>query len=187
MSLLLTPSQTVGPYFALGLERLYSDRIAAPTDEGHAVRVGGRILDADGQAVPDAVVELWQADSLGRYAEAEDPQDASQNRAWRGFGRVPTDANGRFGFSTVKPGSVRGPGSTMQAPHIVVLLGMRGLLRHLMTRMYFPDEPRNGDDPILGLVPAERRQTLVAKAVSDDVLDWDIHLQGPLETVFFDY
>jgi protocatechuate 3,4-dioxygenase alpha subunit len=111
-----------------------------------------------------------------------------------GFGRVPTDGDGVFRLTTIKPGSVPGPGGTTQAPHLVVAVLMRGLLKHLLTRMYFPDEPGNADDPILRLVPAERRRTLIARAAQEGVLgahegrlEWDVILQGDEETVFFDY
>ncbi len=107
--------------------------------------------------------------------------------AFRGFGRVPTDAKGAFRFSTIKPGRVPGPGGRLQAPHLVVAVFMRGLLKHLATRIYFPDEPANAEDPILKLVPAPRRATLIAKHKAKGVLEWNILLQGRNETVFFDF
>jgi protocatechuate 3,4-dioxygenase alpha subunit len=105
---------------------------------------------------------------------------------FRGFGRVPTDAEGRFRFFTIKPGPVADPYGGFQAPHVVVSVFMRGLLKRLVTRVYFPDEPRNADDRVLGLVPVERRATLVARPMAHGALEWDIILQGAGETVFFD-
>ncbi len=186
MSLIPTPSQTVGPYFALGLQALYKNELCAPETPG-ALTLSGQLLDGAGAPVADAVLELWQAARSGRYAHPEDLSDLPLEKDWKGFGRVPTDREGRFTFTTVKPGAVPGPAARMQAPHIVVLLGMRGLLRHLMTRIYFPDEPANDHDPILAMVPLARRPTLVAQPTGPKTLRWNINLQGPDETVFFSY
>src|SRR5262249_1423144 len=113
-------------------------------------------------------------------------QDQPLEPSFRGFGRVPTDERGAFRFTTVKPGRVPGPAGRRQAPHLLVTVFMRGLLRHLVTRMYFPDQPANADDLVLNLVPADRRATLIARAAGVGVLEWDIVLQGRGETVFFD-
>jgi protocatechuate 3,4-dioxygenase alpha subunit len=186
MSLIPTASQTVGPFLHIGLAWLTRDQIAPPGVRRERVTFTGRVLDGDGQPVPDALVEVWQANAHGKYAHPEDEQVKPLEPAFRGFGRVPTDERGAFRFTTVKPGRVPGPGERWQAPHLLVTVFMRGLLRHLVTRLYFPDEPGNADDPVLNLVPADRRSTLVARAIGDGVLEWDIVLQGRDETVFFD-
>jgi protocatechuate 3,4-dioxygenase alpha subunit len=185
MKLLPTASQTVGPYLHIGLVRLTIERVAAPGCPGQHLTVAGRVLDGDGQPVPDALVEIWQADAHGRYVHPEDVGKAPLS-GFRGFGRVPTDAEGRFRFYTIKPGPVADTLGGLQAPHLLVSVFMRGLLKRLVTRMYFPDEPRNADDQVLRLVPAERHGTLVARRIGEDELEWNIVLQGAGETVFFD-
>src|SRR6185295_16089268 len=118
----------------------------------------GRLLDGNGAGVNDAVIEIWQANAEGKYAHPEDKQKKPLEKGWRGFGRVFTDAKGGFRFTTIKPGRVPGPGGAAQAPHLVVSVFMRGLLKHLATRIYFPDETAaNAADPVLKLVPAARR------------------------------
>jgi protocatechuate 3,4-dioxygenase alpha subunit len=186
MKLLPTASQTVGPYLSIGLEWLTIDRVPAPGCPGQHLTLGGRVLDGDGRPVTDALVEIWQADAHGRYAHPEDRSDVPLMPDFRGFGRVPTDAEGRFQFFTIKPGPVADPLGGLQAPHLLVSVFMRGLLKRLVTRVYFPDEPRNADDRVLRLVPVERRGTLVARPIASDELAWDIILQGAGETVFFD-
>jgi protocatechuate 3,4-dioxygenase alpha subunit len=176
MTLVPTASQTVGPFVHIGMARHYRDCLAPPGTEGERVTVEGRVLDGDGRPVTDAVVEVWQADPHGHYA----------GTAFHGFGRVPTDGQGVFRFTTVKPGRVPGPDGSLQAPHLLVAVFARGLLRHVLTRMYFPDEPGNATDPVLALVPEDRRPTLVARARGAGVLAWDVVLQGQDETVFFD-
>ena len=185
MKRLPTASQTVGPYLSIGLGWLTIDRMAAPGCPGQHLEVGGRVLDGDGRPVTDALVEIWQADAHGRYAHAEDTREVPLATGFRGFGRVPTDAEGRFRFFTIKPGPVADPQGGLQAPHLLVSVFMRGLLKRLVTRIYFPDEPRNGDDRVLRLVPIERRGTLVARPMASGGLEWDIILQGAGETVFF--
>jgi protocatechuate 3,4-dioxygenase alpha subunit len=157
--------------------------------EGERVAIRGRVLDGDGQPVVDALIEIWQADAHGRYAHPEDTQEKPRSPGFKGFGRVETEVSGAFGLTTIKPGPVPGPGETMQAPHLVVMVFMRGLLKHLLTRMYFPDEPANAQDPVLHLVPPERRATVIARKAAGEqgVLEWDVILQGDEETVFFDY
>lgn len=187
MSQLTTASQTVGPYVAIGFTWLDVDNLAPSGVTGERVAIGGRVLDGDGQPVNDAVIEIWQANAHGKFAHPEDPQDKPEDPGFRGFGRIPTDDNGAFGFATIKPGRVPGPGGVLQAPHLLVAVFMRGLLKHLVTRIYFPDEPANMNDPVLQLVPDERRSTLVAKRTADNaVLEWNVVLQGDGETVFFD-
>ena len=177
----LTPSQTVGPFFRIGLERLFCDDLVRPGYDGVAITVSGKVLDADGQPVPDAVLEVWQADHFGRYVAPDD--------AFRGWGRIPTDSLGNFRLRTIKPGAVRGLRNALQAPHLNVTIFMRGLLRHLFTRMYFDGELENRNDPVLLAVPENRRQTLIATGCPavDGQYSWNIILQGDEETVFFDW
>lgn len=188
MRLQATTSQTVGPFFSIGLTRLRCDNLAGPRASGERVSIEGRVLDGDGQPVPDAILELWQANSRGKYAHPDDRQNKPLDAEFSGFGRIPTDANGCFRFTTIKPGPVPGPENKPQAPHIVVSVFARGLLRRLVTRIYFPDERANGDDFALNLLPAERRPTLIARKIPgrESTLAWDVRLQGPQETVFFD-
>jgi protocatechuate 3,4-dioxygenase alpha subunit len=174
--LVATASQTVGPYFHLGTGRLFVADLAGDAP-GEKVAIAGRVLDGDGKPVNDALIEIWQAGPDGRFNQPGFP----------GFGRVATDDDGAFRFVTLKPGRVEGIGGALQAPHLAVAVFMRGLLRHLVTRLYFPDEPANGEDAILGLVPAGRRATLVAaRTPQAGVLEWNVVLQGANETVFFD-
>lgn len=187
MSLQATTSQTVGPFFALGLARLYRDDLAPKEVGGERVTIEGRVLDGDNVPVPDALLEVWQANRHGKYAHPEDTQDKPLEPTFKGFGRIPTNSEGRFRFTTIKPGAVPGPHGTLQAPHIVVSVFARGLMRRLVTRIYFPEEAGNTDDFALGLVPAERRGTLLARrAATSGLFEWDVILQGPEETVFFD-
>jgi protocatechuate 3,4-dioxygenase, alpha subunit len=193
-----TTWQTIGPFFSIGLSWLYRDNLADAGVSGERVEISGRILDGDGVAVPDGVVEIWQANSHGKYAHPEDVQDKPLDAGFIGYGRVPTDDDGRFRFTTIKPGRVptaHAPGrqnpsaeNALQAPHLAISVFTRGLLRRLITRMYFPDEPSNAEDFALNLVEASRRGTLIAKKVQGrpGVLEWNVVLQGSNETVFFD-
>lgn len=183
-----TGSQTVGPFFHLGLERLNRNNLAAPSVAGERITIQGRVLDGDGKPVPDAQLETWQADAAGKYAHGEDPHSGSADPNFKGFGRVPTDDTGSFQLVTIKPGRVPAPDGTHQAPHIAVVVLSRGLLKPLFTRIYFPDDPANNTDPVLTLVPSERRPTLIAKraAAAENVYEWNVVLQGAGETVFFD-
>jgi protocatechuate 3,4-dioxygenase, alpha subunit len=176
MKLLATSSQTVGPYLHIGLAWLTIDHLASADAPGERVTIGGQVLDGDGQPVTDALIEIWQANPAGQYGRPE----------FRGFGRVPTNAEGRFEFETVKPGAVADPEGAQQAPHLLVSIFMRGLLKRLVTRIYFPDEPRNADDFVLRQVPVERQSTLVARQAGTGKLGWNVLLQGADETVFFD-
>src|SRR6185437_9495388 len=132
--------------------------------------------DGDGKPLWDALLEFWQADARGQYPHAEAIQGKSADPKFKGFGRVATGEQGDFSFTTIKPGRVAGPGGTQQAPHIVVTIFARGVLKQFVTRIYFPDEPGNAEDAVLNLVPPERRATLVAKRVPDaaDVLEWNV-------------
>jgi protocatechuate 3,4-dioxygenase alpha subunit len=188
LSLQATTSQTVGPYFKIGLEWLHRDNLAGEEVSGERVTIQGRVFDGDGVPVPDAMLEIWQANAHGKYAHPEDTQDKPLEPGFTGYGRLDVSKDGLFRFATIKPGPVPGPRGTEQAPHIVVSLFMRGVLRRTVTRIYFPDEPRNASDFILNLVEPERRSTLIARKTSGNpgVLEWNIFLQGSEETVFFD-
>jgi protocatechuate 3,4-dioxygenase alpha subunit len=187
MSLRGSTSQTIGPYLRIGLEWMVIEDLAAQGVAGERVRIEGRVVDGEGKPVNDAAVEIWQANSHGRYASPEDRQDKPLESQFRGYGRSLTDDSGAFRFKTIKPGRVPGPDGKPQAPHLVVTIFMRGLLKQLVTRMYFPDDAANAADPVLNLVPAERRGTLVAKKRADGVLEWNVVLQGKNETAFFDF
>ncbi len=187
MSLLTTASQTVGPYLKIGFATLGTDAIASAKTTGERVTVQGRLFDGDRKPVNDGAIEIWQANARGRYASPADTQDVPIEAGFRGFGRVLTGADGDFRFTTIKPGRVPGPGGALQAPHLAVVVFMRGSLRHLLTRMYFPDDPANAEDPILKLVPADRRATLIAIPTAPGTLEWNIFMQGADETVFFDF
>ncbi len=187
MSLRASTSQTIGPYLRIGLEWMVIEDLAPQGVPGERVRIEGRIVDAEGRPVNDAAVEIWQANSHGKYASPEDPQSKPLDSAFRGYGRSLTDDSGSFRFRTIKPGRIPGPDGATQAPHLTVTIFMRGLLKQLQTRLYFPDEPTNADDPVLKLVPAERRSTLIAKRRADGALEWSVVLQGRNETVFFDF
>lgn len=184
-----TASHTVGPFFHLGLSHLTGADLTGPDVPGERITIQGRVLDGDGAPVNDAVIEVWQANAHGKYAHPDDTQEKPLSPGFTGFGRVATDDDGAFRLATIEPGCVAGPGGTTQAPHLVVMIFMRGLLKHLLTRLYFPHEPANADDPVLNLVPPERRATLIAKKVAADEneLEWNVVLQGEDETVFFDY
>ena len=158
MSLLLTASQTTGPFVAISFERTIVDDVAPPSVAGERVTIRGRVIDGDGKPVDDAAIETWQANAEGKYAHPEDTQKKPLEKGWRGFGRVFTDAKGGFRFTTIKPGRVPAPDGSLQAPHLVVAVFMRGMLKHLATRIYFADEAAaNAHDPILKLVPPARR------------------------------
>lgn len=188
MSLRATTSQTVGPFFRIGFEPLCRADLTAPGIAGARIVLEGRVLDGDGVPVPDAVLEIWQANAHGKYAHPDDRQDKPLDPAFKGYGRVLTDEGGRFRLTTIKPGPVPGPHGTTQAPHLAVSIFMRGLLKRLVTRVYFPDDLYLRDDSVLKLVNPERRETLLAKAGPGGTgsLHWDVILQGPRETVFFD-
>ena len=187
-----TPSQTVGPYFAYGLSpeqygyqhglsSIAGSDMAPPDVEGQRIRVEGQVFDGVGNVVSDALIEIWQADAMGRYAHAADPRGSNSN--FKGFGRcgTGTDPQNRFWFNTVKPGSV----AAGSAPHLNVIVMMRGMLLHAYTRIYFEGEAANATDKVLAAVPAGRRHTLIAKR-EGNVYRFDIHMQGGNETVFFD-
>jgi protocatechuate 3,4-dioxygenase beta subunit len=163
-----TTSQTVGPFFSIGMGWMKRDEIAPASVAGERVAVEGRVLDGDGEPVPDALLELWQA-------------------SMEGYGRVATDEDGRFRFTTVRRAGPAGdPAAAGPAPHIAVSVFARGLMKRLVTRMYFPDETANASDAVLNLVEPSRRGTLVAAKRPEGGLQWDVVLQGIGETAFFD-
>ena len=192
----ITPSQTVGPYFAYGLapnrkydwKDTFSTDLVTPDASGERIRIEGQVLDGDGCPINDCMIEIWQADAQGRYASPGDPRPRP-NTAFQGFGRAGTDAEGRYGFDTIKPGPVPGLDGKTQAPHVLLAVFARGMLRQSYTRIYFADEAANADDAILALVPPDRRATLVAaKAMAQGraIYTFDIRMQGEAETVFFE-
>ncbi|HUG16567.1 MAG TPA: protocatechuate 3,4-dioxygenase subunit alpha [Thermomicrobiales bacterium] len=183
----LTAAQTVGPFFHPTMLRddVPQHTLAAPGTVGQRVRVEGRVLDGAGAPAPDAVIELWQANSHGRYNHPADTRDLPLDPAFLGFARAGTDDEGRYWFDTVRPGRVPFPDGRLQAPHLCLTVFARGLLHHLLTRVYFDDDAANADDPILLLVPSKRRATLIARSEgSATVFQHDIILQGDSETVF---
>lgn len=180
-----TPSQTVGPYFAIGLpwpEGPY----AVPDGTPGAITISGTVYDGAGEPVPDHLLETWQADPEGRFADLHGYGEPSELDGFRGFARCGTeDGDGSFEIVTVKPGPVRARDGAMQAPHIDVSVFARGMLNRCVTRIYFADESQANDaDPVLRRVSPERRATLLAQPV-DGGYRFDIRLQGPDETVFF--
>jgi protocatechuate 3,4-dioxygenase alpha subunit len=183
------PSQTVGPYFHLGLTNTCSvGHVANPKARGERVTLVCTVLDGDGKPVPDAMIEVWQANADGKYNHPEDTQEKAVDPACPGFGRMGTDERGMCVFETIRPGRVPGPNKRLQAPHLNVSVFARGLLKRLPTRVYFAGDPANPEDSVLGLVPEERRDTLLAHPDPSRPGAWrfDIHLQGEQETVFFD-
>lgn len=188
----ITPSQTVGPYFAMRLFRDRQNVVAGPDAPGDHVRIEGVVYDGDGAPVEDALVELWQADASGRYHHPADLNPTHAGRGvFTGFGRAATDhASGGYWFETVRPGRVASTDGPAQAPHVSLMVHARGLLRTLHTRMYFADDDALlPGDPVLRAVPAARRGTLVARprvsSTGAKVYQFDIRLQGAGETVFF--
>jgi protocatechuate 3,4-dioxygenase, alpha subunit len=185
----LTASQTVGPFFQIGLEDLYQTDLTVPGLAGTVITISGKILDAEQLPVTDALVEIWQANSFGKYAHPDDYQGKPLDPGFVGFGRCPTNAEGAFQFRTIKPGSVPSAIGAPQAPHINVSLFMRGLLSRLATRLYFSDDERNSEDEVLSMIDPARRSTLLARPepLCPGTYVWDIVLQGAQETVFFDF
>ena len=181
-----TPSQTVGPYLAIGLPFPEGPHVVAPDSPG-AIRIAGRVFDGAGELVPDHLIETWQADADGHFADLHAHGGASELPGFRGFGRCgEEDGDGTYQLITVKPGRVPHPEGALQAPHIAASVFARGLLHRVVTRIYFADEPEaNAEDPVLRRVPADRRATLLAQP-TDDGYRFDIRLQGQDETVFFD-
>lgn len=189
MALKQTPSQTAGPFFHYVLtpdqsgypyKGLVQPKLADASIPGQHIRLEGVVIDGQGNPMADALIELWQADALGRYAHPADGRGS--NYGFTGFGRCATDANGRYVFETIKPGAI-GNG---QAPHVTFIMFTRGGQNHLYTRVYFADEATaNAQDPVLQGVPEDRRETLIASRTTAGY-QLDIRVQGDGETVFFD-
>ena len=180
-----TPSQTIGPFFAVGLVWADGPDVVAAGTLG-AVRIGGRVLDGAGDPVADALVETWQADPAGRFAHPDDPRGPGAS-GFRGFGRCATDAQGRWAVRTRKPGPLPAPDGGVEAPHLAVSVFARGLLGRLVTRIYFPDEPQaNAADPLLASIgdPGLRERLVATPDADGDGLRFDIWLQGERETPF---
>jgi len=189
MTLVPTASQTAGPFFHLGCTRSGSvSCLATHEAEGERAWLRCRVLDGDNVPVPDAMLELWQANAEGKYLHPDDTQDKTADRHCRGFGRLATDEQGNCVFETVRPGPVPGPDDTMQAPHVSVSVLGRGIQKRLATRIYFSGDPANAGDRVLTLVPEERRATLMAQPDIQNPGWWNftIRLCGEGETVFFD-
>lgn len=181
----LTPSQTVGPYLHIGFDWLNSTQLVSPDTPGEHLLIEGQLVDAEGVAVPDGLIEIWQADAQGVYAHSEDGRP--QTKGFQGFGRCATDTDGRFHFATIKPGRVIGANGQLQAPHMMVNVFARGLLKQLVTRIYFPGDAHD-EDFVLQQVPIARRDTLIAKPdpYREGCVQWQIALGGSSETVFFE-
>ena len=211
-----TPWQTTGPFLHFGLPWIGAADLTGDSDLGarpdliapghdyavlrertnrertlgQRIELVGRVWDNKDAPIIDSLIEIWQANAAGRYAHPEDTRDdAPLDSAFIGFGRCASDKEGAFRFRTIRPGRVPGPGNTLQAPHIALGMIGPGILKRLVTRVYFSDAPENAEDPILALVPEERRATLIAtrESAGANVYRFDIHLSGPRETVFFEF
>jgi protocatechuate 3,4-dioxygenase alpha subunit len=188
MELVPIPSQTVGPFFHLGCTQHKSvGTLVSAESKGERIQLVCSVFDGDGIAVPDAMLEIWQANAEGRYNHPEDLQDRNLN-SFRGFGRLATNGEGMCAFTTIRPGQVPASNGSLQASHINISVFARGVLVRLATRIYFAGDPAIASDPVWALVPAERRSTLLARKNPDQQHEWrfDIHLCGEHETVFFD-
>lgn len=181
----MTPSQTVGPFFAYALPYEAGPSLVDPSAPG-AVRIAGHVYDGAGEPIPDALVEIWQADDAGGFADRPAVFAPPAGGAFRGFGRCPTDPDGGYAFTTLRPGAVRLTDGATQAPHIAMSVFARGMLRQAVTRVYFPDQSEaNAADPLLRSVDPDRRDTMVARRAADGYR-FDVHVQGDEETVFLD-
>lgn len=180
-----SPSQTVGPFFHDCLIRGNGHILSNKQTKGAHILIEGQVFDGDGEPITDALVEIWQADSNGRFNHPSDPNQADADPHFQGHGRSATVQNGRFAFHTVKPGIAEGE----VVPFINVRVFARGMLIHAMTRIYFAEQPDNQNDPVFNSVPQQRQDTLLARlqpeAAPMHVYHFDIYLQGVQETVFF--
>lgn len=206
-----TPWQTVGPFFHYGLpwtggadlvgrsemgarlelmppeHYVLGPSNVGGTPLGEVIEIAGCVFDGEGKPVRDAMIEIWQANAAGRYASLDDPRDdVPVDPNFVGFARAATGDDGVWRIRTIRPGRVPGPGNSLQAPHVALSVLGRGILKRLATRLYFADGEGNDVDPILCLVPAERRSTLIAERRGEGGYWLDIVLQGENETVFFD-
>lgn len=195
-----TPAQTLGPFFHQGLVPA-EDELAGPVlvtahTPGRRLRLEGHVYDGGGVAIPDALLEIWQADHEGRYAHPLDARRGASDGGFTGFGRAATDVQGAYAFDTILPGPVRDPEGRLQAPHLNLIVGARGMARLAFGRVYFEAEEPDAralldTDPVLARVPRERQRTLIARlsepTATGLVYQLDIHLQGAQETVFFEF
>ena len=209
-----TPWQTTGPFFHFGLAWKGGADLTADSDlgsrpdlcapghdiysvketgrhlvKGRRIELVGNLFDNTGAPLTDALLEIWQANAGGRYAHPEDTRgELPADPNFAGFGRAATDKQGGFRFRTIRPGRVPGPGNSLQAPHIALGIVGPGILKRLVTRLYFADAPENDEDPILALVAPQRRSTLLAtpEPGAPDTYRFDIRLGGERETVFFE-
>ncbi len=181
-----TPSQTVGPFFKRALLRPEFATMVNERTRGERVVIEGFVLDGDRAPVGDAMLEVWQANSEGRYDHPADTQEKLLDPNFYGFGRLGTADDGSFRIVTIKPGPVPGAGGRLQAPHLNLSIFARGLLKRLVTRIYFPGEALNNSDPVLDAVGEARRPALIARPAPGGILRFDVILQGAGETVFFD-
>jgi protocatechuate 3,4-dioxygenase, alpha subunit len=183
-----TPSQTVGPYFAIGLTWPEGPHAVTPSTPD-AITIAGTVYDGAGEPVPDHLLEFWQSDPDGRFADLFGHGDSPELPGFRGFARCGAElGDGTYELVTVKPGQLPGPSDSLQAPHIAVTVMARGMLHRCVTRIYFADEQRaNACDPVLTRVPPDRRSTLLAQPSAVGAYRFDIRLQGSpaRETVFF--
>ncbi len=182
----LTPSQTIGPFYFGTVTKVYHQQLAPPGVAGERIELALTVHDADGAIVPDSLIEIWQANSHGRYNHPEDRRNLPLDAGFEGYGRVSVDTQGCARFSSVKPGRVPWPEGGLQAPHVNISVFARGLLNRVATRLYFDGDPANAEDPVLKLVDPARRATLLARKDDKGVWRLPIHLGGPKETVFFD-
>ena len=182
-----TASQTAGPFFHLGCtERASVGNLIKPETQGERISLTCRVFDGDGVEVSDAMIEIWQANAAGKYNHPDDPQAKAIDPAFQGFGRLATDENGSCTFKTIKPGRVQGNNGTLQAAHINHSVFARGVLKRMATRIYFAGDPAIASDPVLALLPADRRGTVLAQEKQSGEWAFGIYLCGPNETVFFD-
>ena len=184
-----TPSQTVGPYYSIGLTRDWPEGAnAVEPYHSDAIEISGQMFDGRGEPIPDGVIEIWQADPNGRFNHPDDPRGAAVYEGFTGFARSGTDDEGRWAVRTLKPGRIpTADGTGEQAPHINVTVMARGTLRQLTTRIYFPEEAEaNATDPVLQSLPEDARATLIAERVEDRGYRLDLVLQGDGETAFFE-
>jgi protocatechuate 3,4-dioxygenase, alpha subunit len=189
--LIATPSQTVGPFYHFALDRPEWSDLTVDGAQGQKIRIEGRITDGEGAPCPDAFLEIWQADAGGKYNHPDDTQDKKPDPKFRGFGRASGDKDGVYRFTTIMPGRVPGPGNTLQAPHINVSVFARGLLKQVVTRIYFADHAEANDvDRVLSRIedPAVRKTIIAAKANGSGIPTYrfDVILQGKGETAFFE-
>jgi protocatechuate 3,4-dioxygenase alpha subunit len=202
-----TPSQTLGPFFHQGLLRtravfqvpglcdaeadVFHHVLTTAGTSGERIALEGFVYDGLGQPIPDALLEIWQANAHGRYHHPLDTSGRELDPEFHGYGRAATDARGAFAFLSIKPGPVAGPGGRLQAPHINLVLGARGMMRHAFTRVYFEGDAGLDRDPVLARVPEQRRATLLARAAGQrdgaTTYRFDVRVQGDRETVFFDF